>query len=60
MEVRYKSDFDYYAGSGEMTYNGRKTEALHLSRSVLEKFYHENAERIFKLKAAWTPVQSER
>ncbi len=53
MEVRYRSDFDYYAGKGEMTYNGRKTESLNLPRPVLEKFYHANAERIFKLEAAW-------
>jgi predicted TIM-barrel fold metal-dependent hydrolase len=51
MEVRYKSDFDYYAGKGEVTYNGRKTEALNLPRSVLEKFYHGNAERIYRLSA---------
>jgi predicted TIM-barrel fold metal-dependent hydrolase len=53
MEVRYKSDYDYYAGKGGMTYNGRKTEALNLPRSVLEKFYHGNAGRLFKLDAAW-------
>ncbi|MBI5768049.1 MAG: amidohydrolase family protein [Verrucomicrobia bacterium] len=52
LEVRYRADFDYYAGSGEMTYNGRKTEALALPRAVLEKFYHGNAERIFQLAAA--------
>ncbi len=49
LDVRYHADFDYYAGHGEMTYNGRKTVALELPRAVLEKFYHENAERIFKL-----------
>lgn len=49
LEVRYRADFDYYAGSGEMTYNGRKTAALALPRPILEKFYHENAERVFKL-----------
>ena len=54
LELRYKSDFDYYAGAGEMTYNGRKTEALHLPRALLEKFYHTNAERVFKLKPAWS------
>jgi predicted TIM-barrel fold metal-dependent hydrolase len=53
LELRYRSDFDYYAGTGEMTYSGRKTQALNLPRSVLEKFYHENAERLYKLKAAW-------
>ena len=53
MEVRYRADFDYYAGRGEITYNGRKTQALDLPRSVLEKFYHQNAERLFKLDTAW-------
>jgi predicted TIM-barrel fold metal-dependent hydrolase len=52
LEVRYRADFDYYAGQGEMTYNNRKTEALNLPRAVLEKFYHANAERVFKLGAA--------
>ncbi len=54
LEVRYRADFDYYAGRGEMTYNGRKTEALNLPRDVLEKFYHANAERIYRLDAAWS------
>ncbi|MEO6246537.1 MAG: amidohydrolase family protein [Opitutaceae bacterium] len=53
LEVRYRADFDYYAGSGEVTYSGRKTEALHLPRAVLEKFYHANAERIYRLGDAW-------
>jgi predicted TIM-barrel fold metal-dependent hydrolase len=53
LDVRYRSDFEYYAGKGEITYNGRKTEALNLPRAVLEKFYHGNAERIFKLQQAW-------
>lgn len=54
MEVRYRADFDYYAGQGDTTYNGRRTVALNLPRVVLEKFYHANAERVFKLEAAWT------
>ncbi|MGH6793601.1 MAG: hypothetical protein ACRECF_12785, partial [Methyloceanibacter sp.] len=53
LELRYKADYDYYAGEGEMTYSGRKTEALDLPRGVLDKFYHENAERVFKLRDAW-------
>lgn len=53
LELHYKADFDYYAGAGEITYNNRKTQALNLPRRVLEKFYHENAERIFKLPEAW-------
>lgn len=55
LEVRYRLDFDYYAGRGEITYSGRKTEALGLSREILEKFYHGNAERIYGLPAAWSP-----
>jgi predicted TIM-barrel fold metal-dependent hydrolase len=53
LEVRYKADYDYYAGSGEISYLGRKTQALNLPRSVLEKFYHENAERLYKLHEVW-------
>jgi predicted TIM-barrel fold metal-dependent hydrolase len=53
LELRYKADFDYYAGQGEITYSGRKTQALNLPRSVLEKFYHQNAERLYKLDTAW-------
>ena len=53
LELRYRIDYDYYAGSGEKTYDNRKVEALHLPRRVLEKFYHENARRLFKLDAAW-------
>ena len=53
LELRYRADFDYYAGRGEMTYNGRKVQALNLPRGVLEKFYHQNAERIYQLEAAW-------
>ena len=53
LELRYRADFDYYAGRGEITYSGRKTQALDLPRDILEKFYHENAERIYGLPAAW-------
>jgi predicted TIM-barrel fold metal-dependent hydrolase len=53
LELQYKADYDYYAGKGEVTYNNRKVQALNLPRGVLEKFYHQNAERIFKLDAAW-------
>ena len=53
LEARYQADFDYYAGQGEVTYNGRKVQALNLPRAVLEKFYHANAERIYRLDAAW-------
>ncbi len=53
LELQYRAEYDYYAGKGEMTYNNRKVEALNLPRSVLDKFYHENAIRIFKLDKAW-------
>ena len=53
LTLQYKADYDYYAGSGEMTYNNRKVQSLDLPRSVLEKFYHENAGRIYQLRAAW-------
>lgn len=52
-KLQYQADFDYYAGAGEMTYAGRKVPSLNLPRGVLEKFYHENAERLFKLERAW-------
>jgi hypothetical protein len=36
-----------------MTYANQKVQSLNLPRSVLVKFYHENAERLFKLEKAW-------
>jgi predicted TIM-barrel fold metal-dependent hydrolase len=53
LELQYRADYSYYAGSGEITYYNRKVQALNLPRSVLEKFYNQNAKRIFKLDAAW-------
>lgn len=53
LKLQYVADYQYYAGSGEVTYNGRPVQALNLPRPVLEKFYHANAERIFRLEAAW-------
>ncbi|MEN9634837.1 MAG: hypothetical protein RL077_3241 [Verrucomicrobiota bacterium] len=53
LELRYRADFNYYAGQGEMTYNNRQTEALKLPPEILEMFYHGNAERIFQLEVAW-------
>jgi predicted TIM-barrel fold metal-dependent hydrolase len=53
LELQYRADYDYYAGQGEVTYNGRKVQALNLPRSILEQFYHQNAERLFKLDTAW-------
>jgi predicted TIM-barrel fold metal-dependent hydrolase len=52
-EERYRIDYEYYAGHGEMSYDGRKVEALALPLDVLEKFYHANAERVFNLETAW-------
>lgn len=52
LEERYRSDYDYYAGSGETKYDGRPVQALHLPPAVLEKFYHANAERLFQLPTA--------
>ena len=52
-KLQYQADFDYYAGAGEITYAGSRVPALNLPRAVLEKFYHANAERIFKLEKAW-------
>lgn len=49
LEARYRLDYQYYAGEGTMTYTGRQTEALALPRSVLEKFYYANAQRVLKL-----------
>ena len=58
MKLAYETDFQFYAGQGEMTYSNRKTTALNLPRPVLEKFYHENAERLFNLPAAWAGKKS--
>ncbi len=46
LEERYRADYAFYAGSGAVRYDGRTVEALALSRSVLEKFYYQNARRI--------------
>ena len=56
LELRYREDFDYYAGQGVMTYTERQVDALHLPRSVLEQFYNGNARRIYKLDAATKPA----
>lgn len=53
LELRYRADYDYYAGQGTVTYSNRPVEALNLPREILEKFYHGNARRLFKLDAAW-------
>ncbi len=53
LELRYRADYDYYAGRGKVTHSNREVEALNLPRDVLEKFYAGNARRLFKLDAAW-------
>jgi predicted TIM-barrel fold metal-dependent hydrolase len=53
LEERYRNDYLYYAGSGEITYDNRQVQALALPRAALERFYHANAERIYGLAAAW-------
>ena len=49
LELQYRADYTYYAGTGEITYNNRRVQALALPREVLEKFYHRNAQRIYRL-----------
>jgi hypothetical protein len=45
-DVPDRRDFTYYAGDGEMEYGSRTVRCLSLPREVLEKLYHQNAERI--------------
>jgi hypothetical protein len=51
LERRYREDFEYYVGQGEMNYEERKVAALHLPHRVLEQFYNGNARRLYKLDA---------
>jgi predicted TIM-barrel fold metal-dependent hydrolase len=46
LEQRYRTDFQYFAGTGAMQYDGRPTTSLGLPREVLEKFYNRNARRL--------------
>ncbi len=46
LDQRYRQDYDYYAGSGTMQYDGWPVEKLALPRTVLEKFYNQNARRL--------------
>ena len=46
LDERYRLDYQYYAGSGEMNYDGRPTQSLALPREVLEKFYNRTARRL--------------
>ncbi len=46
MEKWYRNDFEYYSGKGSHKLSGRELDCLDLPRSVLEKFYHGNAQRL--------------
>lgn len=46
LEDSYRRDFQFYAGEGEMEYRGKTVRCLSLPQGVLEKLYHQNAERI--------------
>jgi predicted TIM-barrel fold metal-dependent hydrolase len=46
LEKRYRSDYAFYAGNGQVQYDGRSVEGLGLPKSVLESFYHGNAGRL--------------
>lgn len=50
LEAQYRRDWDYYAGSGTITYGTETVEALALPKDVLEKFYSKNAARIIGVK----------
>jgi hypothetical protein len=50
LEAQYRRDWDYYAGSGSITYLTDTVEALGLPKAVLEKFYSKNAERLIGVK----------
>jgi len=45
-EARYRHEYEYYAGSGTVRFSDRDCECLALPRSVLEKFYHKNAQTL--------------
>lgn len=53
LERRYRIDFQYYSGSGQVDYGGRKVQALALPREVLDAFYHGNAFRIIPSLRQW-------
>ena len=51
LEERYRVDYEYYAGTGSMQYDGRPVQSLGLPRRVLEKFYNQNARRLIAFPA---------
>lgn len=56
-QERYRKDWEYFAGTGEMIYEGRTVQALGLPLDVLEKFYNGNARRIYQLGSPESPVR---
>jgi predicted TIM-barrel fold metal-dependent hydrolase len=42
----YRRDYQYYAGTGAMEFNGNQVDCLGLPKDVLEKFYSKNALRL--------------
>lgn len=46
MERWYRQDFEYYAGHGKLQIGGKTVECLGLPRAILDKFYHQNAQRL--------------
>jgi predicted TIM-barrel fold metal-dependent hydrolase len=45
-ERMYRNDYKYYAGSGRVGMGSKEVDCLNLPRTVLEKFYHKNAQRL--------------
>jgi len=52
MERCYRSDYQFYAGTGRHTVGKSELECLALPSAVLEKFYHGNAQRLMPALAA--------
>ena len=46
MEKMYRTHYKYYAGSGKVEIGGKEVDCLNLPRTVLEKFYYKNAQRL--------------
>jgi predicted TIM-barrel fold metal-dependent hydrolase len=50
LEAQYRRDWDYYAGTGSITYGAETVEGLGLPKDVLAKLYWKNAERVIGVK----------
>lgn len=50
LEAQYRRDWDYYAGTGSISYGADTVEALGLPPDVLEQFYWRNAARLIGVK----------